>query len=618
MARLFVLLLATFVFIGCPNNEEETFPDAATQRDATGPDAISPPDVVIPDAGENRDAEPGDAIEEDAEPGDAGAVCGNGISEGDEVCDLGAMNTDVPCVVAAHELFCSYCDTSCSLQSVRGAARVEGQVVSYNQEEFGVIPGALVALTDLTAVTATIADLRGRFVIPAAPANDRFGILAAVLPGDPFDPFAFGTGHVITYAGHEDTVTLALPLLEGCASVIEVTAGSPARAFVPEICVQPFSYAYADVRFAPDTVETPAANIFQGQMRVEIIPIPREPVGKGSTNYHWYNALPGDGSLSTANNTIIKFESLGAVQFSMRNILTADLLDIAPGQTARIQFLATSFVSVGDVVPLARYDFLDGVWYEAGTATATISETLEYVWEAEVPSPGWWTAYQPRNTGGCLRGHIALEDNTPVPYSIVRGQGYNYAVTSQSAADEDGNFCIDTPAEEFFEMTANYVPSSDPRRWKAAGFTNASGAGSCATSRALCVDTGTIAIAPINPSCVIPTLYWIDPNSGSREPYSGDFEVEMELPFITPDMRESGRRERAFLGTFTSRITGNACLQLPEADVFHFTTLLDGPAGVPCTVQVGSIVGFLSNNGVCGINETDCEALGEVDFYCGS
>ena len=47
-------------------------------------------------------------------------VCGNGVIEGTEVCDDPAGNTDTPCIPSYGET-CTYCNTSCHLNSVQGA-----------------------------------------------------------------------------------------------------------------------------------------------------------------------------------------------------------------------------------------------------------------------------------------------------------------------------------------------------------------------------------------------------------------------------------------------------------------------------------------------------------------
>lgn len=629
---LLCALSAAALLTACPDNEDTTDAGTAPQADATpnrdatpNADAETFPDAA-PDAEALPDAEPDASVEDatapDAEP-DAGipGVCGNGFLDRNEGCDDGPNNTDTPCVISDHAFNCTFCTTACIPATVLGSGRLEGQVTSANQEEIGIVNDVVIVVNSNATTTGTIAETRGRFTVYNVLTSDNILVGAGVFESDAFNPVAYGATQVVMPLGHNEARSFNISLLEGCATVATMNVATPISLNVPAICPTSRIHTYAGIELDGGALENTFGQPFSGDARVELIPLPYEPFGKGSINYQWFRSLPGNGVVFRGNGTFVPFESRGAMEVNIVGATNRNSLNFAIPNTAQITFRAIDFSgNIGDTAPLAQYDFRAGFWAERGTATATLSADGNYVWQATISSTGWYTTFDPRPSTGCFRGVVDFEDTMrPVELSLLKTVGSGTPLSSQTVTDLNGEFCVEAPAGEYFDLVANYSPRQDPRRWTGYGSTVASSTGECRFSRGDCIDAGTISIYPVNPVCLKPILYWPDPNTGARVPYTGDFDVELAFPFIDDNQREAGRRDRAYLGKYTADANGSACMQLPEGDVHYFSTREIGLHGSICYAEIDTRPsGLQANNGVCGIDETDCDTLTEIDFYCGS
>jgi len=131
--HLAALLVAFMTFTGCIRSD--TPPDLRDGSEVSadaGPDLGDEPDADEPDLGEDPDAELD--VEPDVEPDvESDPVCGNGVLEAGEECDMRVGELCDP----AYGASCEFCGLSCQLETVRGNVCGDGVLGGPEQCEAG-------------------------------------------------------------------------------------------------------------------------------------------------------------------------------------------------------------------------------------------------------------------------------------------------------------------------------------------------------------------------------------------------------------------------------------------------------------------------------------------------
>lgn len=176
------------------------------------------------------------------------------------------------------------------------------------------------------------------------------------------------------------------------------------------------------------------------------------------------NNLPGDLFVKTAGNSIVPFESLGALRVTFTDS-EGNPLKLIAGANAlfRISFANKSANPPAATVPLFYYDEIQQLWIEEGVASLLTDDTGAQFYEGNVSNLSTWTAgniYSQINIISCV------EDSNDTPLSIenvkIISEGIDYSGKTESVSDAQGNYSVAVKqnAEVLIHGELNGVKSS--------------------------------------------------------------------------------------------------------------------------------------------------------------